>query len=420
MAILLKNATILNPTAAVEIAGDVFISDEGLLSSVPSALPTGTRVLDASDCLVTPGLLDIHVHFRDPGHTVAETLQSGAEAAAAGGFTRVVTMPNTVPPGDSAEWIQRQREASIPVQILPAPCITKGRQGKELADLESLAPNAAAFTDDGVMVSDPSVMRNALTLAVRLGKTLMDHAVLPAVAGKGVIRDCATARKFGLTIFPAEAEIAAVEQDIALARETGAHVHIQHLSCSGSVDLIRAARKEGINVTAEVSPHHLAFSAEDIPGDDGNYRMNPPLGNPEDVRELRRAVLDGTISAFATDHAPHTVETKEFGFAKAAFGVIGLETAAAVTWDIMVTQEGLSPERWVALWTSGPASVLGIASPVLAYDTPADLAVFRKKAWIYKARDGKSKSRNSPFDGQRLGLCPVMTFCRGVEVYDRF
>lgn len=420
MAILLKNATILNPAASVEIAGDVFISDAGLFSPAPPSVPMGTRILDASDCLVTPGLLDIHVHFRDPGHTVAETLQSGAEAAVAGGFTRVVTMPNTVPSGDSCAWILRQREASVPVEILPAPCITKGRQGKELADLEALAPMAAAFTDDGAMVADPSVMRSALVLAAKLGKTVMDHAVLPAIAGKGVVRDCAAARKFGLPVFPADAEIAAVAQDIALARETGAHVHIQHLSCAGSVELIRAARKEGVTVTAEVSPHHLAFSAEDIPGDDGNYRMNPPLGNPDDVRELRKAVLDGTLSAFATDHAPHTPETKEFGFAKAAFGVIGLETAASVTWDIMVVEEGLSPERWVELWTSGPASVLGVASPVLAYGAPADLAVFRKASWVYSARDGKSKSRNSPFDGQRMGLCPVMTFCRGANVYDRF
>ena len=420
MAILLKNATILNPKADVECVGDVFVSDTGVLLPVPQLLPTGTRVLNASDCFVTPGLLDIHVHFRDPGCTTSENLQSGAEAAAAGGFTRVVTMPNTVPAGDSIAWIQRQREASVPVQILPAPCVTKGRQGKELADLESLAPGAVAFTDDGAMVSDSLVMRNALTIAARLGKTVMDHAVLPAVAGKGVVRECALARNLGLPVFPADAEIGAVAQDIGLARETGAHIHIQHLSCAGSVDLIRAARKENINVTAEVSPHHLAFSAEDIPGDDGNYRMNPPLGNPDDVKHLRMAVLDGTISAFATDHAPHTVETKQFGFAKAAFGVIGLETAAAVTWDIMVMREGLSAKRWVELWTSGPAAILGIASPALVCDAPADLAVFRKESWIYNAREGKSKSCNSPFDGRTMELRPVMTFCRGVKVYDQF
>jgi len=420
-AFLLVSARVLDPVVGTDARRTLFVDDTGRLMPVPAVVPVDTRVIDASGCLAMPGLLDLHVHFRDPGAPAAEDQASGARAAAAGGFTRVVTMPNTVPAGDSVEWVRRQTTAELPVKILPAACVTRGRRGAELTDLEELAAaGAAAFTDDGAMVAEAGLMGTALARAARLDCCVMDHAVLPKLAGPGVIRDCPLARKLGLPIFPAEAEVEAVRQDIACCRAEGGRLHLQHLSCAESVALIRAARAEGLSVSGEASPHHLAFAAEDIPGDDGNYRMNPPLGTRSDVAALRAGVLDGTLTVCATDHAPHTPATKEQGFLKAAFGVIGLETAAAATWRSLVEETGVAPLAWAAAWTTGPARVLGIAAPALTEGAPADLAVFSlDRPWTYDPAAGLSRSRNSPFAGCRFSLRPILTFCQGVCTYDR-
>ncbi len=421
MNVLLKSVTLLNPAAGYESVRDVLIDGNGMLLSGEAADGLAdVRVIDASRYVLTPGLVDIHVHFRDPGTPEAETLQSGARAAAAGGFTKVVTMPNTTPPGDTPAWCEQQLSMVNPCRVYPAACITKERRGTEVADMPALAAaGAVAFTDDGAMVADAKVMHAGLLQAKRLDKCVMDHAVLPALAGDGVIRTCPTAEANKLPIFPPEAEVEAVRQDIALATETGAHVHIQHLSCAESVKLIADAQRLEVNVTAEVTPHHLALAAEDIPGDDGNWRMNPPLGIRADVEALRRGVCDGTLTCFATDHAPHVPDRKEKGFLQAAFGVIGLETAAAVTWDVMVKACGLSPLRWAAMWTTAPAFIVGIELPALKFGAPADCALFVQEEWTYDTAKGASKSRNSPFNGRTFGLKPVMTFCGGVKTYDQ-
>jgi len=377
--------------------------------------PVDVPRIDGDGLLVAPGFWDVHVHFRDPGNAAAETRRTGAAAAAAGGFTRVVTMPNTVPAGDTPAWVREQVEDDLPVQILPAACISKGRQGREVADLEALAAaGAVAFTDDGAMVDDDAVMRDAMARARRLGKAVMDHAVVPSLAKSGVIRDCPAARRLGLPVFPPEAEAAAVLRDIRLCRETGCATHIQHVSCAGSVAAIRAARDEGLPVTGEATPHHLAIAAEEIPGDDGHYRMNPPLGNHDDVRAIRDGILDGTLTLFATDHAPHTAETKTRGFLKAAFGIIGLETAIGVTWEVMVLKEGLPPLTWAARWTTGPAALLGRPAPSLAEGVLADLVVIDPRSpWRVEPDTFRSLSRNTPFAGWTLHARPVLTVCEG-------
>jgi len=411
--VFLANVRLIDPHANLDVVSDLAVR-EGVIQT-PGASTAGLHCIDASGLIVAPGFWDVHVHFRDPGNALAETRRTGAEAAAAGGFTHVVTMPNTNPAGDSPQWLREQIEDNLPVKFLPSACITMGRQGKAVADLESLARSGAAcFTDDGAMVSDDAVMRAAMLRARALRKPIMDHAVVPMIAKVGVIRDCELARRYSLPIFPPEAETEAVARDIRLCRETGCALNIQHISTAGAVAAVRAARAEGLPVTAEASPHHLALAAEDIPLDDGNYRMNPPLGTRADVRAIRDGVLDGTLSLFATDHAPHAGETKSKGFLKAPFGVIGLETAIGVTWKVMVEEEHMPVLSWVAHWTTGPAALLGRPAPSLAPGTTADLVLIDPNtSWRVDPETFKSLSRNTPFTGWALHARAVLTVCEG-------
>ena len=416
--LVLQKVRIIDPATGRDVTTDLVIRD-GRIQPDGAASADLPR-FDASGLIAAPGFWDVHVHFRDPGNALAETRRTGSEAAAAGGFTHVVTMPNTSPAGDSVAWLREQTEdAALPVRILPSACITRGRQGVEVADLETLAAaGASSFTDDGAMVVCDDVMRAAMRRAQALNKPVMDHAVVPAIAKDGVIRDCPTARRCNLPVFPAAAETEAVSRDIRLCRETGCATHIQHISCAGSVAAIRAARAEGLPVTGEASPHHLALAAEDIPLDDGNYRMNPPLGRREDVRAIRDGVLDGTLTLFATDHAPHTAETKSKGFLKAPFGVIGLETAIGVTWKVMVEEERMPLLQWVACWTTGPAALLGQPAPTLRPGSVADLVLIdRRTPWQVKPEVFRSLSRNTPFAGWTLHARPVLTFCEGRATY---
>ena len=371
------------------------------------------NLTDPGRYLVVPGgLRDVHVHFRDPGVPEAETRATGAQAAAAGGFACVTTMPNTTPAGDSTEWLREQiDDASLPVRIAPSACITKGRLGREVADLEALsAAGAVAFTDDGSFVEDAHVMEEAMRRAAKLGRPVMQHAVVPALLAGGVMRDCAVARRFGLPVMPPEAETEAVRRDIAICRVTGCALHVQHISCAGTVELIRAARREGLPVTGEATPHHLLLSCDDIPGDDANWKMAPPLGSREDVAAIRAGVKDGTLGLFATDHAPHPAAKKQGGFRAAANGIVGLETAAAITWQTMVVEEGMPPADWIARWTSGPAALIG-ETPTPAEDSFAiiDLRANRQ----VDPASFRTRSRNQPFAGMRFAAWPVMTVYKG-------
>ena len=373
---------------------------------------------DTSRYLVVPGgLRDVHVHFRDPGTPEAETRVTGARAAAAGGFTCVTTMPNTTPAGDSVEWLREQIEdASLPVKILPSACISKGRLGREVADLEMLAAaGAAAFTDDGSFVDDASVMEAAMVRAAKLGKCVMQHAVVPELLGKGVMRDCPVARQFDLPVMPPSAEIEAVRRDIALCRTTGCALHIQHISCGETVELIRAAQKEGLPVTGEATPHHLLLACEDIPADDANWKMAPPLGTREDVKALRAGVIDGTLSIFATDHAPHPLSKKMGGFRTSANGIVGLETAVGASWQAMVVEAGMSEEDWVARWTTGPARLLGV-EPL---DPKLNFTIIDRQANVsVDPSTFQTKSANQPYTARRFAAWPVLTVLNGKVVWD--
>ncbi len=400
-----KGARILDPARGIDAVGDVCCEN----GRIVEALGPGVHPLEFSGqgMIVMPSLIDLHVHFREPGGEAAETIATGSSAAYKGGVATLVTMPNTVPPVDTADAVRFQAIARLfplrGLRILPSACCTVGRAGQAVADLESLASaGAVAFTDDGNMVSNDAVMEDVMRRAAQLGKVVMDHAVVPSIAGKGVIRPCQTAQDHGLQLFPDAAETEAVARDIALCRRTGCAIHIQHLSCAGSIALIRKAQEEGLPVSAEVTPHHLMLAAEDIPGDDANWKMNPPLGTRKDVRALRQAVQDGVICCFATDHAPHTAEQKAQGFAKAPFGVIGLETALAATWTAMVAESGMKPLDWASRWLCGPAKILGIETPSFAPGSTSPATLFYAEAWKVRKDDIISKSSNSPFIGRTL------------------
>lgn len=417
----IRGARVVDPATGSDEVRDVFLQD-GRLVPVPGRIPSGTKEVAADGLVLAPGLMDLHVHFREPGGEDAETVSTGSTAAARGGFSTVVTMPNTRPPVDSAERVRTQLDLAARcgrVRVLPAGCITLERKGRALADLARMkAAGAVAFTDDGSTVSDSGLMRDACIEARRLGVPIMDHALDPELAGDGVVRESGKSRKLRLAGMPARAEYMVVERDVALARETGARLHVQHVSCAESVEMIREARESNLPVSCEATPHHLWFSVDDIPGDDANFKMNPPLGTPDDVEALRQGVVDGSISAFATDHAPHTASAKAGGMAKAPFGVIGLETAVGVTFTLLVKSGRMSLMNWLRRWTVGPAEVLGIPPPSLADGSRGDVVLLAPDdEWTVNASTFAGKSRNSPYGGLRLSGRVVRTFSNGIETF---
>ena len=417
MNLAIRNVRLVDPASGRDEVTD-FVVRDGVIQP-PGANCTGLELRNGEGCVVAPGLWDVHVHFRDPGNPAAETTQTGAAAAAAGGFTHVVTMPNTSPACDNAEQIRAQLDSSFPVRILPSGCVTKGRAGEELAALASLSDaGASSFTDDGNMVVSDELMVRAMAFAQSVGKPVMDHAVVPLIAQGGVIRDCPLARENGWRIFPPEAEVEAAKRDIRLCGQTGCRTDIQHISCGETVRLIREARARGVPVTGEATPHHLSIAVEDVPGDDAGYKMNPPLGTRGDVAAIRQGVLDGTLSLFATDHAPHTAESKAAGFAHAPFGIIGLETALGVTWRVMVDEMRMPPLDFFNRWVVGPAHLLGVAPTRLDAGNVADFVLIGTRGpWTVDPSRFRSKSRNQPYTGWTLPVRPLLTVCEGRETF---
>ena len=419
---LIQGARRIDPAAESETVGDLFIED-GRIAPVPAELPRDTLRVPAAGLTLVPGLIDLHVHLREPGHEAAETVESGSRAAARGGFTTIVAMPNTNPPLDTPEQVDglkdRARRANL-VHVLPAPCITRGRAGRDVADLPALAKaGAVAFTDDGCTVSDDAVMEAAMRGAARLGKPIMDHALDPRLAGHGVMHEGPRSRELGLAGIPSEAETVTVARDIALARATGGAIHIQHLSAAGSVELIRQARREGLRVSAELTPHHLTLTDAVVDAQRADaFKMNPPVRSEQDRAALEAGLIDGTIACLATDHAPHTAETKAKGFKGAPFGVLGLETALAITYRHLVVSGKMTRLEWLKRWTVAPAAILGLPPPSLAIGAPADLVLLDlDREWVVEARTFASKSRNTSFEGWRVTGRAVMTFCAGRIVH---
>ncbi|MBN1671416.1 MAG: dihydroorotase [Kiritimatiellae bacterium] len=418
----IRGARVLDPHARRDETADLYIN-AGRIAPLPPAPPRGAGLIEADGLVAAPGFIDLHVHLREPGGERAETVETGTRAAARGGFTRVVAMPNTNPPLDSPdriEWLLRTAAQHPQAAVLPAGCITRGRQGRALADLPALArAGCVAFTDDGATVPDPALMREAMRIAARLQLPVMDHALDARLAGDGVMHDGPRAARLGLPGIPANAEAAIVERDIRLAQETGARVHIQHVSAEEAVRHIRAARAAGLPVSGELTPHHLALTDAAVSPGDTNAKMNPPLRTQRDREALVAAVLDGTLDTFATDHAPHPAEEKGKGFAAAPFGVVGLETAIGVTYTELVHSRLMPLADWVIRWTTGPARVLGLPPPSLEPGQTADLVLLDlDSSWRVDPAVFLSKSRNTPFAGRRLVGRAVCTLRNGCLSWD--
>lgn len=398
---IIKHGTLLDPSSGQQERGELYIAD----GHVVRRPPPGAETIDASGLAVMPGLIDVHVHFREPGHEDAETITSGAHAAARGGFTTVVTMPNTRPAVDTPEQVRFQitrASETDAVDLQPAACITRQRRGDELTDLAALADaGAVAFTDDGSTVSDHALLHRAARQAAELGRPIMDHALDPVRAGNGVLHDGDAARRRNLPGIPSDAETAVVARDIAIAAAARCAMHIQHVSSGASARLIGQAAARGLPVTGEATPHHLALSDADIIADDGNFKMNPPLRSPTDRNILVESVLNGDLSIMATDHAPHLAALKSKGIRSAPFGIIGLETAVGITYRLLVVEHAMPVLDWLRRWTAGPAALLGRPCPSLAPGARADIVIADLNTeWAVAPSKFLSRSRNTPFTGR--------------------
>lgn len=405
--ILIRGGRVLDPVRSFDEVTDLFIAD-GKIAEVPATLPAGTRIIDASGCLVTPGLIDVHVHLREPGGEENETIETGSRSAAAGGFTTVVAMPNTKPSYDTPETVafvvRRGKEVGL-TRVLPSGAITKERKGKELTDFAALRDaGAVAFTDDGSTVQDDAVMEAAMRRAAELGMVIMDHAQDNLVERQGgVMHEGEYSKKFGFPGIPTSAEERIIRRDIELAKKTGCALHIQHVTSHAGAAAIYEARAAGLPVTGELSPHHLALCDADIHPDNANYKMNPPLRSAHDRRMLTAMSVGGVLSCFATDHAPHAAEKKARGFLTAPFGIVGLETAIGVTYTKLVRPGVMDLMAWLTRWTVEPARILNLPFPTLAPGSVADVVVMDiETPWRVVAAKLQSKSKNTPFDGWEL------------------
>jgi len=414
--ILITNGTVLDPSRVFERRADVLIRD-GKIAAVGLNLGKADRVVDAAGMYVTPGLIDVHVHFREPGDEEEETVASGSAAAVAGGFTTVCCMPNTKPALDNegqVEFIIREGQAAGLANVYPVGAITKGREGKELAELGSMCQRGAiAFSDDGVGVADASVMRKAMQYAKMFDAVLMQHCEEPTLTG-GSMHAGLVSTTLGLGGIPAEAEQLMISRDVLLNRTIGCKYHVQHVSTAGSVELIRRAKKDGLPVTAEVAPHHLLLTDEMCRGYDTNYKMNPPLRPAADVKACIEAVRDGTIDILATDHAPHLAEEKELEFPYAPFGIIGLECALALYVKALVEPGHVDWMKLIDLMATRPANLVGLKKGTLEDGTDADVTIIDPKMqWTIDIDQFASKSRNCPFHGWQVTGRAVMTIVGG-------
>lgn len=396
---------------------------DGLVAAPPSSPPEDVPVIDGQGLVIAPGFTDLHVHLREPGGETAETIDSGSAAAARGGFTTIVSMPNTNPPIDNPdliEFVKRRAANRGLVRVLPAGCITRQRKGLQLADLAGMAAaGAIAFTDDGATVSDDGLMRAAMKTARQLGIPVMDHALDPAISGQGVMHDGACSRALGLPGIPSSAETRIVMRDIELSAETGCAVHIQHVSTGESINAIRDAVARRLPVSCEVTPHHIAMCDADVRKDNTATKVNPPLRTAMDRDALRAALREGIVQALATDHAPHTASSKNTHFMQAPFGMVGLETAIGVTYTTLVKTGLLGLCDWLKLWTNGPARIINRKIPRLEEGCPADVVLLDLDSeWTVRTRDFRSKSCNTPFLGQVLTGSAAFTICAGILTWD--
>ncbi|GBD33273.1 Dihydroorotase [bacterium HR33] len=420
--LLLRSGRVVDPSQGLDEISDLLIR-EGKVAGIGRGLgvPDDAEVVDASGWVVSPGLIDLHVHLREPGQEDVETIASGARAAAAGGFTAVCAMPNTDPVTDNQAavgFIVKQAQAAGAARVYPIGAISLGQRGVQLAEFgELVSAGAVAVSDDGRPVASSHLMRMALSYAQTFGIPVADHCEDPTLSG-GVMHEGLVSTRLGLRGIPSAAEEIMVARDLLLAELTRGHIHLCHMSTKGSVDLIRRAKDKGIKVTAEVTPHHLILTDEACLGYNTHAKMNPPLRTAADVEALREALKDGTVDVIATDHAPHHYDAKEREFDDAPFGVIGLETALALGITQLVRPGILTLAELIDRMSCAPAKVFNLPGGTLRPGTVADVTVFDPEArWKVDPERFYSKSRNTPFAGWEVFGKVVMTIVGGRVVF---
>jgi dihydroorotase len=416
--LLLRGGRVIDPSRDLDVIADVLIV-EGKIAAVGPSLPAaGRQVVDVTDLVVAPGLVDMHVHLRDPGETHKEDIVTGTISAARGGFTAVACMPNTTPPLDHptvVEYVRSRAASSAHCRVYPIGAITKGREGRELAPIGTLAASGVvAVSDDGCAVLDAGVFRRALSYAAMFGLPVIEHCEDPALSAGGAMHAGQHADVLGVRGISWTSEATIVARDLLLAEETGARVHIAHVSTAASVRLIREARARGVRVTAEVTPHHLTLCDTDVGTFDTHRKMNPPLRGETDRSALREALVDGTIDVVATDHAPHAAEEKAVEFDLAPFGVVGLETALGVVLTSLVHPGELSLPEAIRRMSTTPAAIFGLPGGSLAPGAPADVVVIDlERRWTVRGSELVSRSKNTPFEDWTLQGRAVLSVVGG-------
>lgn len=425
MRTLIKGGRVLDPASNTDTPAEVWIADGKIAEVAPPAARKpgpGDRIIDARGLAVAPGLVDLHVHLREPGEEYKETIASGTRAAAAGGITTLACMPNTHPPIDNLAMVDlvvsKARQQGV-VNVLPIACITKGRQGEELTEMGELqAAGVKAVSDDGQPVASPMLMRSALQYAGMLDLLIINHAEELSLSGKGVAHAGFMAAKLGLAGIPRSALEVMIARDILLAEETRSRIHVPHVSTAGAVRMLREAKARGVQVTAETAPHYLALTDECLAGYDTHVRVNPPIAEKTDQEALMAGLQDGTLDAIATDHAPHSRREKDMEFALAAPGICGLETSLSLVLTTLVATGKMSLLAALRCLTSNPAGILKVPKGTLAAGADADVVIFDPEAErIIRASEFVSQSNNTPFDGWTVKGRVMATLVAGNVVY---
>jgi len=422
--LLIKNGRVIDPASGRDEVADVLIKGGLVVRIGPDLHATGAIQFDATGLVVAPGFVDMHVHLREPGFEHAETIESGSKAAAAGGFTSICAMPNTHPVNDDAtvtRYIVERAQRSAIVNVFPIGAITKDSAGEQLAAIGSMkAAGVVAISDDGQPVMNSRVMRRAMEFAHAFDLPVIDHCEDLHLSAGGDMHEGLESVRLGLRGIPASSEDVMVARDVILAETTGARFHVAHISSRRSLEMVMRAKARKLPVTCEVTPHHLALTDAEMLPYDSNYKMKPPLRSAADAEALIEGIAAGIVDAIATDHAPHPGSEKMQEFEKCPFGIIGLETAVAVTLEKLVHSGRIPLVRWVELFTTGPARVLGLNRGRLEPGLPGDVTVFDPElAWTYDVNRSFSKSRNSPFHGRSFRGAPVATVVGGRVVWQR-
>ena len=419
---LIKNGRVLSPEDQLDAELDVLIEDSVIRQISPNLSVPADETLDARGQIVAPGLVDIHVHLREPGGEISETLETGLQAAVAGGFTAVCPMPNTKPIIERPELVRATIEKAQKLglaRVFPIAAVSMGSQGESLVDMAPLvAAGAVAFSDDGKPVKTAGLMRRALEKAKSLGVPIIDHCEDPSLSGLGVINEGPVAERLKLRGVPNSSEDVCVARDLIVAEAAGAHVHIAHLSTARAVEMVRVGKRRGIRVTCEATPHHFTLTDEAVAQYGTHAKMNPPLRSARDLEAVLAGLADGTVDAIATDHAPHAPELKAKSLAEAPNGVIGLETALGLALTHLVHTGRISLAHLIVLMSTNPARLINQPLGRLQVGAAADITIFDPNLeWTYRVAAGRSRSRNSPFDGWKLKGAVSATVVAGRVVY---